>query len=81
MADKKQKYKRYYTEWDKMSSDEKYYDKTNNCNKPIYQLDDDNNIINAFQSIALAQRTTKINNISRAIKTGRKAGGFYWKFQ
>jgi hypothetical protein len=39
MADKKQKYKRYYTEWDKMSSDEKYYDKTNNCNKPTYRND------------------------------------------
>ena len=39
MADKKQKYKRYYTEWDKMSSDEKYYDKTNNYNKPTYRND------------------------------------------
>ena len=39
MADKKQKYKRYYTEWDKMSSDEKYYDKTNKCNKPTYRND------------------------------------------
>lgn len=58
-----------------------YQINTNNCNKPVYQLDGDNNIINAFQSIALAQRTTKINNISRAIKTGRKAGGFYWRFQ
>ena len=34
MADKKQKYKRYYTEWDKMSSDEKYYDKVK---KPSYR--------------------------------------------
>lgn len=58
-----------------------YTIKTNNCAKPIYQLDENKNIINSFLSIAQATRETGINNIGRAIKKGSRAGGYYWQFQ
>ena len=58
-----------------------YKIKTNKSIKAVYQLDENKNIINTFQSIAAAQRTTHISNISRAIKKEGKAGGFYWKFK
>lgn len=58
-----------------------YTIKTNNCAKPIYQLDENKNIINLFLSIAQATRETGINNIGRAIKKGSRAGGYYWQFQ
>ena len=54
---------------------------TNKCNKPIYQLDKDKNIIAEFPSIAKAQKDLEINNISRAISKQGKAGGYYWKFK
>ena len=58
-----------------------YQIKTNNCAKPVIQIDKNNNIIKEFPSIAMATRETKISNISRAIKTGRTAGTYYWKFK
>lgn len=57
-----------------------YTIKTNKSNKPVYQMDSEHNIINQFNSIAEASRKTGINNISRAIKSQRMSGGFYWKF-
>lgn len=57
-----------------------YNIKTNQCAKSVCQLDDNLKILKIFPSIAQAHRETGINNISRAIKTNRKAGGFYWKF-
>lgn len=58
-----------------------YQIKTNNCAKPVQQLDKNYQVINEFMSIAQASRNTQILNISRAIKTGRTAGGYYWKFK
>lgn len=58
-----------------------YCIKTHCCAKPVIQLNVNNQIVNKFPSIAEATRITKISNISRAIKSGRTAGGFYWQFQ
>ena len=55
--------------------------KTHNCAKPVLQLDGDKNVIAEFPSISEATRKTKITNISRAIKSGRAAGTYYWKFK
>lgn len=43
--------------------------------------DDDGNLINIYDSQRKAERALKIGGgcISRAIKSGKKAGGFYWK--
>lgn len=58
-----------------------YIIKTHNSAKAVYQLDLDKKIIKTFQSISSAKKETGINNISRAIKLGTKAGGYYWKFK
>lgn len=58
-----------------------YIIKTHTSAKEVYQLDLNKNVIAYHPSIAMAQRTTGINNISRAIKLGTKAGGYYWKFK
>lgn len=58
-----------------------YTIKTNNCAKPVIQCDKNGNIIREFASIAEATRLTSISNISRAIKSGRTAGSYYWKFK
>ena len=58
-----------------------YNIKTNCSAKPVIQLDQYNQIISNYRSIAEATRSTGISNISRAIKTGRTAGGFYWRVQ
>lgn len=58
-----------------------YVIKTNKSCKPVIQLDDDYNEIATFNSIAEAQKTLKVTNISRAISTKGKAGGYYWKFK
>lgn len=49
----------------------------------IYQIDDDNNIINEFNQIVVAAETLKINrkSISKALKSGEKYCGFYWKYK
>lgn len=54
-----------------------YTIQTNKCNKAVIQLDKDKNIIAEFPSIAQASKTTKIDNISRAIKKQGMAGGYY----
>ena len=56
-----------------------YTIKTHGSEQPIQQLDKDGNFLRIFQSIAQATRELGIDNISRAIKTGQKAGGFYWR--
>lgn len=58
-----------------------YQIKTHKCAKPVYQLNSEKEIIKEFSSIAAATRDTGINNISRAIKTNRMAGKYYWKFK
>ena len=59
-----------------------YIIKTHQCAKAVIQLNEDKTkIIAEFTSIAEAQRKTNIGNISRAIKTGYKAGGYYWEFK
>ena len=58
-----------------------YAIKTHAQAKSIQQLDNEGVILNEFLSIAQATRDTGIHNISRAIKTGRKAGGFFWQFK
>lgn len=57
-----------------------YVIKTHSCAKEVAQLDKDGNIIRIFPSISMAAKITKINNISRAISSGRTAGGYFWKF-
>ena len=49
------------------------------CSKPVNQLLNDK-IIKTFYSIAQAQCETKIYNLSRAIKTKTRAGGYHWQF-
>lgn len=58
-----------------------YIIKTHKQEKPVYQLNDQYEIITSFPSIASAQRITGISNIGRAIKKQGKAGGYYWKFK
>lgn len=58
-----------------------YQIKTHKCAKPIYQLDKNKVIIQEWASIHEAQRKTNINNISRALKTSRTAGGYYWVYK
>lgn len=57
-----------------------YVIKTHGCGKKVIALDDDGYIIHSFPSIAEAQRTLGIANVSRAIKTEGKAGGYYWQY-
>ena len=58
-----------------------YEIKTHKCAKPVVQLDKNQNVIAEFPSISEATRKTKITNISRAIKSNRTAGHYYWKFK
>lgn len=58
-----------------------YVIKTHKCAKPVYQINEKEEIIAEFASIGEAARKTSINNISRAIKNKTKAGGYYWKFK
>lgn len=57
-----------------------YTIKTNNCNKPVAQIDKNGFVIQEFVSVARAVKETKILNIARAARTGKTAGGFYWKY-
>lgn len=58
-----------------------YVIKTHKQAKKVCQLDNEGIILREFPSIAQATRDTGINNISRAIKTNRKAGGYFWQFK
>lgn len=57
-----------------------YIIKTHNTAKRVAQLDNKENIVATYASIAEAQRTTGFTNISRAIKKKYSTQGFYWKF-
>lgn len=57
-----------------------YIIKTNSSNKPVIQLLNET-IINIYSSISEAEKILGINNISRACRTGGKAGGYYWKYK
>lgn len=58
-----------------------YIIKTHNCAKAVIQLNENFEEVSNFPSISEAKRQTGINNISRAIKSQSKAGGFYWRFK
>lgn len=47
----------------------------------VGQYDENNNLIKTYHSQKLAEKALQLSggSISRAIKTGRKAGGYYWK--
>ncbi|GAB4165880.1 MAG: hypothetical protein Tsb0033_27770 [Winogradskyella sp.] len=50
--------------------------------KPVYQCDENWNIINAFPSAGNAMSETGINNIDLVLINKQKtAGGYYWKYQ
>lgn len=57
-----------------------YVIKTHCCAKKIQAIDDNDNMVYEFESINQAQRQLQINNISRAIRKGTRAGGYRWKF-
>lgn len=58
-------------------------EKRDRLNRNVLKLDDNNQILNVFSSMTEAGRAVGLDpsNISRAISTGRKASGFYWKKQ
>lgn len=52
--------------------------------KPIYQLDNNKNIICEYASAADAAKSLNINdksNICSAARKGRKAYGYYWQYK
>lgn len=57
-----------------------YTIRTNKCAKVIMQIDKNGKIVQEFVSVAQASKNTGINNISRAVNSGRTVGGFYWKY-
>lgn len=57
-----------------------YVIKTHCCAKKVQALDDNGNIAYEFESINQATKQLHINNISRAIRNGTKAGGYKWYF-
>ena len=59
-----------------------YQIKTNKCCKKVCQVDiNTNEIIKEFDSITQATKLTKINNISRAARSGGTAGGYKWIYK
>lgn len=68
-------------EWIDFYKDNSYNvaDRYSYNNIPVYQVDMSGNIVNSFQSIEEAQRTTKIYNISSALnRPDRQIGGYKW---
>lgn len=49
--------------------------------RPVSAYSDDGSIVMSFLSIKEAKYNTGINNIIHSIKTGKKAGGYYWKYK
>lgn len=62
---------------DKLNIEYKYRKNT------IQQIDDNHTIVNEFNQIVIAAETLKINRkyIGKALKTGKKYCGFYWKYK
>jgi hypothetical protein len=58
-----------------------YVIKTHDCAKPVEQLNEWLEIIGEYPSIKEAERQLNIANVGRAIRTGGRAGGFYWQFK
>ena len=58
-----------------------YIIKTHGCAKSVLKLNDNEEVVEEFPSVAEAQRITGINNLSRAIKKHYRSGGYYWKFK
>lgn len=48
--------------------------------KHVLQMDEHRNVVAEYWSSHEAARRSGVSNIRRAIKTGRMAGGFYWKY-
>ena len=51
---------------------------------PVLQCDDDENVINEFESISQAERKTSVSStcIYKALKGKQKyAGGYLWKYK
>lgn len=63
---------------DKMIKTEKI--KVFSNKKPVYSIDENKNIT-YYDSVNDASTKTGINNISRAIKTGQRAGGKHWFYK
>lgn len=50
--------------------------------KSVLQLDKNSNLIKEYNSVAEAQKTTGINNISACCTGNRKsAGGYIWRYK
>lgn len=51
--------------------------------KQVQQLDTEGNLLTAWKNMSEASRGTgiKTSNISSAVKSGKKAGGYYWKLK
>lgn len=51
--------------------------------KQVQQIDTEGNLLIAWKNMSEASRGTgvKTANISAAVKSGKKAGGYYWKLQ
>lgn len=54
---------------------------THKTSKIVQMINDEENVIKEFPSIAEAQRLLSISNISRAIKKHYKINGYYWKYK
>lgn len=54
--------------------------KTNPQKREIHQYDLNGNYVATFDSVSKAKAKTKIENIIRAAKTGKTAGGFFWSY-
>ena len=48
--------------------------------KRILQIDTQGNIVGDYWSCGIAERTTGVSNIRRAVSKGKMAGGFVWKY-
>ncbi len=56
--------------------------KTNKCTKPVYQVDiESGEVIREFESVTMATKITSINNIARAARGGKTAGGYKWIYK
>lgn len=52
----------------------------NNTPRPIYQLDDEMNVIKKYDSIHSAIRDHMNGGIGYAVRHGTRSNGYYWKY-
>ena len=48
--------------------------------RPIYQLDNDMNVIKKYESIHAAVRDHKNNGVGYAVRHGTRCNGYFWKY-